>query len=191
MSDLRKTANHCPNQYQRGIVLVVALILLLVMTTVGVTAISSATLQERLANNSRQLATARINAESALRQAEAYMDVLGINTADELEARFIQAQNKEHQVSSRLTGIYADSSNYLSTYADKQSWNGDNSLEIETARYVIEYIGVFGKDGEAKSLNDDEPENVVSYVFQITAIGFAPPGEEIFAVLQSIYMTQK
>ena len=58
---------------QRGISLLMSLLLLLVMSVATVGAIQSGSLQERIAGNIRDRTTAFNAAESALRDAEAYM----------------------------------------------------------------------------------------------------------------------
>jgi len=59
---------------QRGVALVVSLVFLLVLTIIGVTAMQSATLQERMAGNARDRNVAFQAGERALRAAEADID---------------------------------------------------------------------------------------------------------------------
>ena len=59
---------------QRGAALLISLILLLVMSLIGVTAMQSATLQERMAGNTRDRHLAFQAAEAALREAETFLD---------------------------------------------------------------------------------------------------------------------
>ncbi len=58
---------------QRGAVLVVSLVLLLVMTLLGVSSMNSTTMQERMAGNLRDNNLAFQAAESALRQGEEFL----------------------------------------------------------------------------------------------------------------------
>ncbi|WP_328985017.1 pilus assembly PilX family protein [Thiorhodovibrio winogradskyi] len=55
-----------PNDNQAGVVLVIGLIFLLVMTIIGVTAVSNSTFQERMARNTSERKTVFQAAESAL-----------------------------------------------------------------------------------------------------------------------------
>lgn len=65
------TANtHSMPTRQRGAVLAVSLILLLVLTLLGVTAMQSTMLQERMAGNAREISMAFQAAEAALRDGE-------------------------------------------------------------------------------------------------------------------------
>ncbi|HEX2830876.1 MAG TPA: pilus assembly protein [Burkholderiales bacterium] len=61
---------------ERGAVLVVALLFLVVLTMLGVTAMTGTTFEERMAGNARDLALANQAAEAALR--EARDEILGI-----------------------------------------------------------------------------------------------------------------
>jgi len=57
-------------RHERGAILIVALMFLVLFTIVGVSTISNTTLEERMAGNAREQATAFQAAESALRDAE-------------------------------------------------------------------------------------------------------------------------
>lgn len=58
------------HQPQRGAVLIVGLLILLVMTLIGVTAMQTSTLEERMAGNLRDINLAFQASEAALRQGE-------------------------------------------------------------------------------------------------------------------------
>ena len=68
---------HPPPHPQRGIALVIALIFLLLMTMIGVSAIQGTTMQERMAGNMQDRNTAFQGAEAALRAGEAWLDTPG------------------------------------------------------------------------------------------------------------------
>lgn len=68
----------CGNRHQRGMVLVVGLIFLLLMTIIGTTAIQTTTLDERMAGNMKDRNVAFQAAEAALRNAE--QDIRGNGT---------------------------------------------------------------------------------------------------------------
>jgi type IV pilus assembly protein PilX len=69
--------HHFPGN-QRGAVLIVSLIFLVILTMLGLTAMTSTTFEERMAGNSRDAAIAHHAAEAALR--EARDEVLDINS---------------------------------------------------------------------------------------------------------------
>jgi type IV pilus assembly protein PilX len=62
-----------PITKQRGMVLLVCLVMLLLLTMIGITAMSNSTLQERLVGNTRDQNTAFQAAEAALRVGEAFV----------------------------------------------------------------------------------------------------------------------
>jgi len=66
MNDTRNSVLVCP-QRQTGAALIVSLVLLLIMTVLGVTAMRTTTLQERMAGNLRDNNLAFQDAEAALR----------------------------------------------------------------------------------------------------------------------------
>ncbi|CAK0745333.1 type IV pilus assembly protein PilX [Gammaproteobacteria bacterium] len=60
--------------HQRGVVLILALVILLVMTMIGVSAMQSSTLNEKMAGNMNQRNMAFQAAEAALRAAESFLE---------------------------------------------------------------------------------------------------------------------
>ncbi|MCC5858552.1 MAG: hypothetical protein JJT90_10370 [Ectothiorhodospiraceae bacterium] len=60
----------CGGRRERGAALIISLLLLLVMTLIGVTAMQTSTLQERMAGNTRDRNLAFQSAEAALREGE-------------------------------------------------------------------------------------------------------------------------
>ena len=62
--------------HQAGAVLVVSLIFLLVLTIVGVAAMQNTTLEEKMAGNVKDRNLAFQNAESAIREAETFIDTV-------------------------------------------------------------------------------------------------------------------
>ena len=75
---------------QRGIVLIVCLVILLVMTIIGVNAMGTSTLQERMASNSQNAMSTFQAAESAIQGTLADGDVFttAINVADGADRDF-------------------------------------------------------------------------------------------------------
>ena len=70
--------NPSPLRSQRGAVLIVSLMFLVILTMLGVTAMTSTTFEERMAGNARDAAIAHHAAEAALR--EARDEILGLTT---------------------------------------------------------------------------------------------------------------
>lgn len=188
------------NIYQKGVVLVVALVMLLVMTVAGVTVMSGATLQERMAGNARQFASARANAESALRRAEAYLDGIALNNEVQLRTNFINAADSAghynpYPVDNTISevGFNVLGYNWANTVGDSRVVAGLNASI--SPRYIIEYLGRFsdkGKEQTKISLDQEDKLRDVDlpFVFRITAIGYGT-NQNIYSVLQSTYITEQ
>lgn len=71
-----KLISHLGCRTQKGAVLIVGLLMLLIMTIIGVTAIQSTGLEEKMAGNVRDRNVALQATESALREAEDYIEGL-------------------------------------------------------------------------------------------------------------------
>ena len=185
---------------QRGVALVVALIVLVVMTGVGITMMSGATLQERMASNNRELTRARLAAESALRQAEATLNDQAFTPVDETElADFFEEPDN--------LGFFAEKSIErgagLPRYDQQDNvdrsvpgnWNNDNSqqADIVDANYVVEYLGrlsVFSTRTFSPDISSGQADQNVfnPFAMRITAIGRAR--NNATAVVSMVYTTQ-
>jgi type IV pilus assembly protein PilX len=180
---------------------------LLVMTLTGVTIMSGATLQERMAGNTRQLSLARLNAESALREAEAIVANLNIDVSSDpvntINTQFSTVA--DHYYVGVVNSAYSAFDPVAFDVTTPSGWNTTpaadtdppffaeaTGLGVTTApRYVIEFIGEMSLD-EAETI-DVSVEKVnqvkaIPYAFRITAIGYGQDSN-ITAILQSIYGT--
>lgn len=86
---MNRTIHHklpCAASSQRGAVLIVSLIFLLLMTIIGVTTMQTTTLQERMAGNTRDMNIALQASETALRDAEAWLGLAGNSTQADTHA---------------------------------------------------------------------------------------------------------
>lgn len=193
-------------QTQSGATLIVALVMLLVMTSLGVTTMTSSTLQERIAGNSRQQLVARINAEFALKQAEEYLAGLVSGNAmlsTELDS-FTSGGNGLYTpitlngINNELNSAFdiTNSTDWLSgSYSTATATLSDST--ITQPQYIIEYIGNY-RDPDSpittplnQQLNVESgpQQSIQPFLFRITAIGW---GQDINAssVLQSYYVHQ-
>jgi len=201
---------------QQGVILIVSLIMLLVMTLIGVGLSTGSILQERLAGNTRQASLARLNAESALREAEDSLFLLldGAPSVSPAIANAFNAAGDPLRVSVNRSGFnfeplvngalltaeiltdadfWADNPtlSVTATAAEKIS----NEGRVQTPpRYMIEYIGLLPLNQPASGIDVSiEVRNSVSQIphaFRITAIGYGQ-NERIYSVLQSVYSTDK
>lgn len=185
---------------QGGVILVISLVMLLVMTIVGVTTMKGATLQERMAGNSRMLATARANAEYALRNAEDNLDTQSFRYGSDVVNFF--ENNEGYYLSYTPAGLDyfeldplnwnpAYSTNWPSSHPSVTALGG----AAQPSRFFVEYIGEVDYEGVKRgvsSLNDKDKKSgagELPLAFRITAIGFSP-NQNIYTVLQSVYVTQ-
>ena len=75
-STVRKSLNIRPPQQERGAVLVVSLIMLLIVTMIAVSSMQGTIMEEKMAGNTRDRNLAFQTAESSLREAEIYVQGL-------------------------------------------------------------------------------------------------------------------
>jgi type IV pilus assembly protein PilX len=171
------TANHTLVR-QRGAVLAISLLVLLVMTVLGVAAMGSTTLQERMANNNRQQQLAFQAAEAALRAAEIYL-ANTINSVTALNVNFNSAAPMIGLYSQRapMTGMATFPLPAGFNIYDDNDWlAAGNAVEVNTLpsvtrhpRYIIEYVGRVG--APPNDYSGKKPD-IRQYGFRVTAIGW-------------------
>ncbi|WP_201093360.1 pilus assembly PilX family protein [Thiocystis minor] len=108
----------CGNRHQRGMVLVVGLIFLLLMTIIGATAIQTTTLDERMAGNMKDRNVSFQAAEAALRRAEEVI----INTDPDVLESMITG-DEDHEEPDPHPGTPDPDLN------DNDGWAGEYSYE--------------------------------------------------------------
>jgi len=186
---------------QQGAILVVALVILLLMTMVGLTSSVNTVLQQKMSIAYQQRGMSSLAAETALRTAEAY-----------LTANITRTPNLSN-FSGGTLGLYANytvlgsflevapASDSLNNVVDPSLWTAANSIEVVgydpsvalPPRYIIEYIGRDKGTGNKLLIDYNNSNNAASvepHAFQITAIGWSRD-EGIYSVLQSTFKTGK
>lgn len=132
-------------KHQRGSILIVSLMILVVLTMIGVSSMSTSSLQERMAGNFRDRQIAFQAAETALAYAEEFARN-NINSAS---------------IFNNTNGLYATYSGPTNLSAFNDSWwTTANSIALPTTieqvrtqpRYTIEYRGDIG-ESEGTSIN--------------------------------------
>lgn len=194
---------------QKGVVLVVALVMLLIMTVAGVTTMTSATLQERIAGNQRQQMIARGNADRVLKQAEVVLDNLhtGVAFGDDLGAVFAATDDGMYFSVSFGAGVAQPLDNNFDRQ-DLDDWNSPANVnasvlvtdnDVTIGRYIIEYIGAANFEAEDYGLNGYDNSDAGSgsnnnsdvssdrKVFRITAMGVGN-NANVATILQSHYL---
>ncbi|MBI5041484.1 MAG: hypothetical protein HZB57_09920 [Gammaproteobacteria bacterium] len=161
-------------QQQRGAVLLVSLMILLIMTVLGIAGMSSTTMEEKMAANNQQRQQAYQAAETALRDAEAWL-TNNVTAIGDL-ANFSGA-NGLYSLQETASGAAVNPPTF--NLYDNSAWqsNGVASLSLldnqDTPRYIIEYMG---PTEDPAGLNPNDPVPVVMYAFRITAIGWSVDG---------------
>lgn len=175
----KSKTQHLFGQRQGGVVLVVALIFLLLMTLIGVTAMQTTTLDERIANNARQRNLAFQAAEAGLRAGETVLrqptlPTFGSTTTPGLLDRL---SNPTTSATDWMTYAWdSGSQSYSSTL--------DSALSSQP-RYVIELFK--RTPGSGNSLDATQPGAFESW-YRVTArgSGSGSVGDAV-VLLQSVY----
>lgn len=167
---------------QQGVVLVVSLILLLVLTILGIAAIQSTSLEERMAGNQRAHQLAFEAAEAALRQGEQALN--GLASLPPFDGSVL--------------GYYPNSTdasgNPLTAGGDWQNWNWTKSIAYtgalgiggNTGATASYYIEVFQYAPSAGQSLDASAPVAGMQLYAITARGVSPDGKSV-VILQSTY----
>lgn len=175
-----------PNQHipatvphaQQGVVLVVALILLLILTLLGLASVQSTSLQEKMAGNQRSQQLAFEAAEAALRQGE--ISLAGLATLPPFDGSTL--------------GYYAvstdSSGNNLAAGADWSTWDWSKAISYSgsltngsSASYYIEQYAYVAAAGQTLDASAPIPG---AQLYAITAKGLSPDGKSA-VILQSTY----
>jgi len=166
----------------RGAVLITGLIILVVLSVIGLVAMQSTTLQERMAGNLEQRDSAFQMAEAGLRDAEAWLsnpDMVVLPSFSSTAGLYANADP------ARIKGanFWADGSpgNYFSYQAQDLADVTDGPLP----RYIIEYMMAVKVDGNESAKFGAEEED--AQMFKITSRGVSPNGR-VEVILQSTYL---
>ena len=180
--------------HQRGAVLVVSLMILLVMTIISITALRTTSMDEKMASNARQRQIAFNAAETALREAEQALATWAAAASgeDAIKAKF----NGSGGWYSAISTLYGGFNPATWDVSNDSNWTAANSAVASSLlsglsadpRYRIEYIGRVGIDNKGLNPNDPTPD-LREYAFRITAIGW---GQEAAAryLLSSTFQLQ-
>jgi len=163
---------------ERGAALIVSLLILIVLTLIGVSAMSTSSLEEKMASNTRDLNLAFQAAESALKDAERYIDNLASISAFD----------------GSVAGLYPPVSennpppDFFSGPVWEQAIVYSGSIEgvANPPRYIIELVGTIGNDDI--NIGDYSSSSGVGEIttFRITARGTGGSDSAV-VYLQSYY----
>ena len=168
---------------QRGVALVMGLIMLLVLTIIAVNSLSSQVLEERMSGNARQSMVAAQAAEVALRTGEAALRLavttpanIGLFAAGGTQGFYSQRTPTNFPFDVFNEAAWNPAASSVGVDLDSYNPTGvKTQLVGQDPQFIIEYIGRIG-DPPLDPLGN-EPDTR-GYAFRITAIGF---GEDTIA----------
>ncbi len=168
---------------QTGAVLVVSLMLLVVMTLIGVTAMRSTILEEKMAGNTRDSLLALQTAETALLDGENYLETEINSLAAAFDGSELGLYELDSDPPVLLDSTWVNSITYRGTFG---TYPGVTSQP----RFIIEFAGPFA-DESSDDLNISSYDTLDSlgtpYVFRITARGTGGSDSAVI-FLQSNYV---
>jgi len=157
-------------QKERGAVLAISLIFLLVMTLIGLTGMKTSVLEEKMAGNSRNQGLAFQAAEAGLHGAERYISSI------------VTASDFSGAINGLVPEITADPD-----YFDSSIWVDANSLEYDSGlflidsdpRYIIKLVGQSEEDANAglnlSGYGESLPGSQIT-IFRVTSRGTGGTG---------------
>ena len=189
-------------QKQGGAVLIVAMVIMVIMSVLGISSRVSSSLQQKMTTAYQQRSLAGYAAESALKNAEAWM-IENIRSTGKI-SKFSSNAAADNGLYSNypLAGEISTPMPASASLADVTNpalWTANNSIAVTTydgsaakqPRYIIEYIGR-DKGTANKVIIDYNDQNSAAstdpHVFQISAVGWSRD-EGIYQVLQSTFST--
>jgi len=163
---MRKDLKLCSPVHQRGVVLIVALLVLLIMAMIGVTSLQGTGLQQRMSNNLRDSTVALQTAETALRVAEVYITGLANTTGFTAAGPYYTQGNAPNPLTSSTWtggGVVTATGTYGSAVAPQ---------------YFIEMEGLFSPlNGTASSISSyGQGNGNATTVFRIVSRGTGGTG---------------
>ena len=167
-----------PLNNERGAVLIVSLMILVILTLLGITAMQTTTFQEKMAGNMRSREVSFQAAEAALRQGEAFLQGAGV-------LDFKSIANGD--------GLYLAPAAGKDPWWATIAWDASDSVRIgedvegtaARPRYIIEDLGV-AQIGSFKNLQAGTPAPQLRN-YRITARGVGGTAG-VVAILQSTYV---
>lgn len=158
---------------QRGAVLAVSLIFLLLLTMIGLAAVQNSTLQERMAGNSRDINTAFQAAEAATRDAEQVLQQATLPSFDGTDGLFVVCDSSDDTSSKCLAPDWQSSSS--------SGWrvlNGLGDVSRQPEYFIQKYVSVFDPQGD---LAADEAPKIVD-IYKVVARGFGVSDSSMVAL---------
>jgi len=155
---------------QQGVVLVVSLVILLVMTLIGISAMRVTGLEEKMAGNSRNMNIAFQSAESALREAEKALATGTLPVFNGMNGYYKATSPQKWE-----SIAWSDATKVV-------GYTGDTLSGVKTKpAYIIEELSALTRSG---TIEAGVPG--VSHYYRITARGTGSDDNSV-VLLQSVY----
>jgi type IV pilus assembly protein PilX len=162
-------------RHQRGAVLVISLIMLLVMTLIGITGMQSSSMEEKMVSNVRDIDLSFQAAEAALREAEASLQAVVLDEFDGSNVGLYQPAAAGdpplwEQSSTWSAGGYVPYSKTLSYLS-------------EQPKYIIEELSPIPDPKGSVAADEPLPD---TRVYRVTARGLGG-GDKAITILQAAF----
>ena len=165
---------------QRGAVLIVSLFILLIMTLVGITSMSTTSLEEKMAGNMRDKNIALQSTEAALEDGEGWLASLGAEPAD---ATSCGSPPCDVWALNILPSLADQSASWWQTNARQYGTAGKDISEVNTDPYYVVEAQAYVRDNLDSGQNPPTGRNF----YRVTARGTGG-SDDAQAVLQSTYV---
>ena len=163
---------------QNGSVLIISLLILVAMTLIGVTAMRTTVMEEKMTSNMRDMELAFQAAEAALIDGEAVMESLVTNSSFD-------------GTGGRYSAADADPDFYdTATWSDSNSFAYSGTLDYveNQPRIIMKYVGqIEGDSGSLKTSGYGARRASTVSNFRVTSRGTGAAGDTTRVMLQSYY----
>ena len=168
-----KCLNQPKASRQRGAVLLISLVFLLLLTVIGLSAIQSSTLQERMAGNANDINTAFQAAEAGIREAEAVLQQASLPNFDGSGGRFLVCTNPDSTAASCTVPAWNDTAS--------NGWaalSGIDGVARQPQYYIQKYVSVYDPLGD---LSSDTPPKILD-IYKVVSRGFGLSDKSLTAL---------
>jgi len=170
--------NTPPQTKQTGATLIVSLLILLVMTLLGVTAMQTNILEEKMSGNSQDVSLSLQAAEAAMREAEDYVETI-VSPAAAFDGSTEWLYPDDTNVDVKADATWATARTYQT---------GDIANVTTRPKYIIELHGEIGSASTDVNISGYGESSGTANIsgFRVTARGTGGSNETV-TILQSYY----
>ena len=151
---------HTPARRQRGVVLFMSLIMLMVMTLIGVTAMQNSSMEEKMVSNVRDTDLSFQAAEAALREAETSLQAAVLKEFDGSNTGLYQPTTRGSEPLWELSSTWSG--------AGSLAYTGSLAYVSAPPRYIIEELPPVPDPKGSVAADEPLPE---TRVYRVTARG--------------------